>query len=238
MWQGLEKTCIGIFFSDQIWVIKTEYLGWLTLKSNYYQTLIDFGLFFYSHGSICCILQVPCLQIWILSTQECVMAFWMKTITKSTWFCWTLYINHFIVIGIRISSHFFFGINFLKSCNAKIQANYNIESIIIILIPKGLTWWYFPNNLMKDVENSQVFLMNTFETKSFPTLRTVECPVYPPKYYPCSHKICLRVSPRYKLTPTNSLVRTFLRLVLCLRYPPVYCLIFTRVSNGHHICII
>jgi hypothetical protein len=26
MWQGLEKTSIGIYFSDQIWVIKTEYL--------------------------------------------------------------------------------------------------------------------------------------------------------------------------------------------------------------------
>jgi hypothetical protein len=46
MWQGLEKTCIGIYFSDQIWVIKTEYLGWSTLKSNYYQTLIDFEFLF------------------------------------------------------------------------------------------------------------------------------------------------------------------------------------------------
>jgi hypothetical protein len=26
-WQGLEKTCIGIYFTDQIWMIKTEYLG-------------------------------------------------------------------------------------------------------------------------------------------------------------------------------------------------------------------
>jgi hypothetical protein len=26
-WQGLEKTCIGIHFSDQLWVIKIEYLG-------------------------------------------------------------------------------------------------------------------------------------------------------------------------------------------------------------------
>jgi hypothetical protein len=25
-YQGLEKTCIGIYFSDQIWMIKTEYL--------------------------------------------------------------------------------------------------------------------------------------------------------------------------------------------------------------------
>jgi hypothetical protein len=41
-WQGLEKTCIGIYFSDQIWIIKTKYLGWSTLKSNYYQTSIDF----------------------------------------------------------------------------------------------------------------------------------------------------------------------------------------------------
>jgi hypothetical protein len=40
-----------------------------------------------SHGSIRCILQLSCLQIWILFTQEYVMAFWMKTITKSTWFC-------------------------------------------------------------------------------------------------------------------------------------------------------
>jgi hypothetical protein len=47
MWQGLRKTCIGIFFSDQIWVIKTEYLGLSTLKSNYYQTSIDFELIFF-----------------------------------------------------------------------------------------------------------------------------------------------------------------------------------------------
>jgi hypothetical protein len=46
-WQGLEKTCIGIYFSDQIWVIKTEYLGRSTLKSNYYQTSIDFELIFF-----------------------------------------------------------------------------------------------------------------------------------------------------------------------------------------------
>jgi hypothetical protein len=25
-WQGLKKTCIGIYFSDQIWIIKIEYL--------------------------------------------------------------------------------------------------------------------------------------------------------------------------------------------------------------------
>jgi hypothetical protein len=96
-WQGLEKTCIGIYFNDQIWVIKSEYLGWSTLKSNYYQTLIDFDFFFFffffSYGSICCILQRSCLQIWILFTQEYVMAFWMKTITKSTRFCWSLYIH-------------------------------------------------------------------------------------------------------------------------------------------------
>jgi hypothetical protein len=41
-YQGLEKTCIGIYSDDQIWVIKIEYLGWSTLKSNYYQTSIDF----------------------------------------------------------------------------------------------------------------------------------------------------------------------------------------------------
>jgi hypothetical protein len=90
--QGLEKTCIGIYFSDQIWVIETEYLGWSILKSNYYQTLIDFELNLFSHGLIHCILQLSCLQIWILSTQEYVMAFWMKTITKSTQFCWSLYV--------------------------------------------------------------------------------------------------------------------------------------------------
>jgi hypothetical protein len=48
-WQGLEKTCIGIYFSDQIWMIKIEYLGWSTLKSNYYQTSIDFVFFFFFH---------------------------------------------------------------------------------------------------------------------------------------------------------------------------------------------
>jgi hypothetical protein len=26
-WQGLEKTCIGIYSNDQLWVIKIEYLG-------------------------------------------------------------------------------------------------------------------------------------------------------------------------------------------------------------------
>jgi hypothetical protein len=26
-YQGLEKTCIGIYFNGQIWVIKTEYFG-------------------------------------------------------------------------------------------------------------------------------------------------------------------------------------------------------------------
>jgi hypothetical protein len=54
-WQGLEKTWIGIYFSDQIWVIKTEYLGWSTLKSNYYQTSIDFELnfFFTCFNTLC-----------------------------------------------------------------------------------------------------------------------------------------------------------------------------------------
>jgi hypothetical protein len=38
------------------------------------------------HGSIRCILQLSCLLIWILFTQEYVIAFWMKTITKSSRF--------------------------------------------------------------------------------------------------------------------------------------------------------
>jgi hypothetical protein len=46
---------------------------------------------FFSHGSIRCIVQLSCLQIWILFTQEYVMAFWMKTINRSTRFCWWLY---------------------------------------------------------------------------------------------------------------------------------------------------
>jgi hypothetical protein len=46
-WQGLEKTYIGIYFSYQLWLIKIEYLRWSTLKSNYYQTLIDFELIFF-----------------------------------------------------------------------------------------------------------------------------------------------------------------------------------------------
>jgi hypothetical protein len=94
MWQGLKKTCIGIYFIDQIWMIKTEYLGWSTLKSNYYQTLIDFEFFFFFslRGSIRGILQLSCLKIWILFTQEYIMAFWMKTITKSNRFYWSLYV--------------------------------------------------------------------------------------------------------------------------------------------------
>ena len=91
IWQGLAKTSIGSYFSDQIWVIKTKYLGWSTLKSNYFQTLIDFELNFFPHGSIHCIKQLSCLQIWILFIQEYVITFWMKTITKSTRFCWSLY---------------------------------------------------------------------------------------------------------------------------------------------------
>jgi hypothetical protein len=46
-WQGLEKTCIVIYFSDQTLVTKIEYLSWSTLKSNYYQTSIDFELNFF-----------------------------------------------------------------------------------------------------------------------------------------------------------------------------------------------
>jgi hypothetical protein len=46
-WQGLEKICIGIYFSDQIWMIKIKYLECSTLKSNYYQTSIDFVLNFF-----------------------------------------------------------------------------------------------------------------------------------------------------------------------------------------------
>jgi hypothetical protein len=37
--------------------------------------LIDFELNFFAHGAICCILQLSCLQIWILFTQEYVMTF-------------------------------------------------------------------------------------------------------------------------------------------------------------------
>jgi hypothetical protein len=61
-------------------MIKTEYLGWSALKSNYYQTSIDFELNFFSHGSIRCILQLSCLQIWILFTQDMLWHFeWKKS---------------------------------------------------------------------------------------------------------------------------------------------------------------
>jgi hypothetical protein len=67
-------------WGDQLWnPITTKH--WLILSQ-----------FFFSHGSILCILQLSCLQIWILFTQEYAMAFWMKTITKSTRFCLSLYI--------------------------------------------------------------------------------------------------------------------------------------------------
>jgi hypothetical protein len=46
---------------------------------------------FFSHDLIHCILQLPCLQIWILFTQEYAMAFWMKAITESTQFCLSMY---------------------------------------------------------------------------------------------------------------------------------------------------
>jgi hypothetical protein len=48
-WWGLEKTYIGLYFSYQLWLIKTESLRWSTLKSNYYQILIDFELNFFFH---------------------------------------------------------------------------------------------------------------------------------------------------------------------------------------------
>ena len=53
----VEKTYIGIYFSDQIWMVdqfevqllddQKWVLGLMTLKSNYYQTLIDFKLYIY-----------------------------------------------------------------------------------------------------------------------------------------------------------------------------------------------
>jgi hypothetical protein len=52
-WQGLEKTYIGIYFSYQLWLIKIEYLRWSTLKSNYYQSLIDFELNSFFHMVQC-----------------------------------------------------------------------------------------------------------------------------------------------------------------------------------------
>jgi hypothetical protein len=68
-------------WGDQLWnPITTKH--WLILS-----------LFIFSHGSIRCILQLSCLQIWILFTQEYAMAFWMKTITKSTQFCLSLYVR-------------------------------------------------------------------------------------------------------------------------------------------------
>jgi hypothetical protein len=66
-------------WGDQLWnPINTKH--WLILS-----------FFFFSHGSIHCILQLSCLQTWILFTQEYAMAFWMKTITKSTRFCLSIY---------------------------------------------------------------------------------------------------------------------------------------------------
>ena len=66
-------------WGDQLWnPITTKH--WLILS-----------LFFFSYGSIYC---TPYNTTFMFPkfglTQEYVMAFWMKTFTKSTWFCWSL----------------------------------------------------------------------------------------------------------------------------------------------------
>jgi hypothetical protein len=99
-------------------VIKIEYLGWWTLNpiTNKYQLILSLKM---SHGSICCILQLLCLQTWILFTQVYAMAFWMKTITKSIRFCLLLYL--FV--------HFYFYFHIHPYCTLECISTLYIEII-------------------------------------------------------------------------------------------------------------
>jgi hypothetical protein len=88
-WNLFQWSTLG----DQNWVF-----GVINFEIQLLKNINWFWVDFFSHGSIHGILQLSCLQIWILFTQEYAMAFWMKAITKSTWFCLSLYFSYVTII--------------------------------------------------------------------------------------------------------------------------------------------